>query len=460
LTLVVAIVALGLVGGLALPVSNLFWGYPKGSELARLARGRSDVARTAATLEKSCANCHSADVALPFYAGVPVVGSIIKADVERGQRAFDLVHGLFPTPEGPPNEAALAKIEHVVDAGRMPPMPYVTMHWESRIGAADREALLRWVRSTRARHFAYAGLSPELAAAAVRPLREKVPVEAAKVALGKQLYFDKRLSGDDSISCATCHDLTKGGSDQEPVSTGIHGQKGGINDPSTFNALFAIAQFWDGRAATLEDQAGGPPLNPIEMGGTWEGIATKLGADEAFSTAFRQVYPDGFSAKNITDAIAEYERTLITPGAPFDLFLRGDQSALDAEARRGWERFQAEGCHTCHVGEVLGGQSFELLGQRRDYFAELDRDLTDADHGRFNVTKVPRDRHRFKVPILRNVALTFPYFHDASAADLSAAVRTMGRFNTGVEFADGDVAGLVAFLESLTGTFEGRSLAP
>lgn len=451
---IVAVVAFVALAALALPGINLVTGSPHGTPITTGAS--PELAKAGLVLEASCVNCHSEEHVLPWYANLPPASTVIEADIHGGLRRLDLV-GAMKAPDGLPSEAGLAMVERVVDQGVMPPSRYVALHWDASLSASEREAVLDWVHDVRTRHFAPAGLAPEVARATVHPLPEKVEYDAAKAALGRKLYHDTRLSGDDTVSCASCHDLAKGGTDQANVSTGIRGQAGGINAPTTFNAVFNVAQFWDGRAADLQAQAGGPPLNPVEMGGKWEEITAKLAADPAFMAEFTPVYPAGPTEETITDAIAEFERTLVTPDA-FDRFLRGDAAALSADAKQGWHEFQALGCDTCHVGKALGGRSYEIMGVEEDYFATRGTQPTDADKGRASVTKAERDVHRFKVPILRNVALTHPYFHDASAPDLPAAVKTMARVQHGVTLTEPQVKALVAFLESLTGTWEGRQL--
>jgi cytochrome c peroxidase len=441
---------------LAVPIINLVSGNPEGTAVTRNATG--DVSLVAAILETKCANCHTNETSVPFYAALPVARTVVSRDRQDALREFDLIAALYPSTRGPATEVGLAQIGYVLDRGEMPPLRYLALHWRDRLTRADRDALSSWIRQTRAAHYAPAGIPDEVRAAAVHPLPRSVSVAARKVDLGRRLYHDTRLSGDNTLSCASCHALDKGGTDNAKVSTGIRGQLGGINAPTTFNALLQFKQFWDGRADTLEDQAGGPPQNPIEMGSNWPQIVDKLTADAAFAAEFRQVYPEGFSQKTITDAIAAFERTLLTPDARFDRFLLGQTQALSAEERRGWDLFREHGCQTCHVGKLLGGQSFELMGRRAYYFEDRGKALTDADQGRFNVTKDARDRHKFKVPTLRNVAKTSPYFHDGSAADLPAAVRAMGHYQVGVDLSERDVADMAAFLATLTGTYEGRPL--
>ena len=217
----------------------------------------------------------------------------------------------------------LAKIEREVKDGEMPPAAYVALHWNAALGGEKKEAVLAWVKAERAAQAA-PGMPEPMRAALIRPIPDTLDVDPVKAALGEKLYHDTRLSGDDTISCASCHDLAKGGTDQHVVSDGIRGQKGGINSPTTYNAALNFAQFWDGRAATLEAQADGPPNNPVEMGSNWTPITEKLVKDKAFVKEFAAAYPEGVNKTTVTHAIAEYERTLLTPNSRFDKYLKGD----------------------------------------------------------------------------------------------------------------------------------------
>lgn len=247
--------------------------------------------------------------------------------------------------------------------------------------------------------------------------------------------------------------------DNKQYSEGVGGQFGGVNAPSVYNAHYNFVQFWDGRAATLADQAAGPPLNPVEMANTsFDEICEKLNADADFAKAFKEVYPDGFNQANITDAIQEFERTLLTPNSRFDKYLKGDDSAMTAEELAGYDLFKKYNCATCHVGENMGGQSYELLGIKHDYFADRGTELTVEDNGRFKETNNERDRHRFKVPGLRNVALTAPYFHDGTQATLDEAVKAMAKYEVGVDLSEQETKQLVAFLQTLTGEYQGKLL--
>ena len=452
------IVGVLVVLGLALAVSNLFVGTPRGTVLTQAQPKDAQTARVARILERSCANCHVAGVKPPFYASWPVAKAIIQGDVHAAQRDFDLAAGMAPAATGRVPEPVVAKIQREVSSGAMPPAPYLALHWNAGLGFDEKDALEAWAREQRAAQAA-AGTHEALRMALIRPIPEKVDYDPAKAALGEKLYNDKRLSGDDTVSCASCHDLALGGTDQQPVSDGIRKRLGAVNAPTTFNSALNFVQFWDGRAPTLEAQAGGPPLNPVEMGSTgWPQIVEKLNKDAAFRKEFEAVYPEGFTDKTITGAIAEFERTLVTPHSKFDRYLKGDQAALSAEEKHGYDVFVAKGCATCHVGELLGGKSYEVLGRHGDYFAARGGKTTDADNGRFNQTKDEKDRHAFKVPTLRNVARTFPYFHDGSKKTLREAVDAMAVYQAGSPLAETDAQDLVKFLETLTGEYKGKAL--
>ena len=220
--------------------------------------------------------------------------------------------------------------------------------------------------------------------------------------------------------------------------------------------MFNFVQFWDGRAADLAEQAGGPPLNPVEMGSKdFDEIAARIAEDKEFTKSFTEVYPEGLCQATITDAIAEYEKTLLTPDSPFDLYLKGDKEAMTAEQIEGYAIFKDYSCATCHAGVNMGGLSYELMGQRANYFEDreltLKSGLTDGDNGRWAQTGVERDRYRFKTPSLRNVALTWPYYHDGSVETLEEAVSKMARFQVGRRMPEDKVQKVKAFLEAQTG---------
>ncbi len=411
-----------------------------------------------------CVFCHTANPQLPFYADYPVAKILIKKDVEDGYKAFDIEPLMQALQNGTaPNEVDLAKVEKCVMDGSMPLMQYYLAHWGSSLTSEKQSILLSWVAAQRSQFFPNPLAADQFKNEPVRPIPDSVSVDARKVALGEALYHDTRLSGDGTISCATCHGIETAGVDNKQYSEGIEGQKGGVNAPTSYNAVFNFVQFWDGRAATLAAQAGGPPLNPVEMGSaSFDEIAQRLAADAAFKKAFCEVYPEGLNEATITDAIAEYEKTLLTPNSPFDRYLKGNEEALTAEQKEGYALFKDYKCATCHAGVNMGGLSYELMGQRADYFKDREVNvksgLTDADNGRWAQTKVERDRYRFKTPTLRNVALTWPYYHDGSVQTLDEAVTMMARYQTGREMKQEEVTKVVGFLETLTGEFKGQPL--
>ncbi|MDF0490176.1 MULTISPECIES: cytochrome-c peroxidase [Sphingomonas] len=410
-----------------------------------------------------CDYCHTQGAALPFYADVPGAHQLMQRDLVQGLRHFRIEAVLKALQDGtPPPEEDLARIEWVTRQGRMPPSPYTLMHWRARLGDAGRNALLTWVAATRRRYYASANVAPQFAVEPVQPIMEVSPGDAGKVELGQRLFFDTLLSGDNSVSCASCHGLGKGGADGLVTATGIRGQKGPINVPTVFNALFNKVQFWNGRAPTLAAQAAGPVMNPLEMGShTWSGVAAKLNAQPGYGAVFLKIYgPGPIDEHRITDAIAAFEVTLSTPGSRFDRYLQGDARAINASEKRGYALFKENGCASCHVGQSLGGQGMEIMGLNGDYVAARDGKPTDADLGRYTVTHAAQDRARFKVPNLRNIALTGPYMHDGSAKTLPEAVRLMVRFQTPKgTLPDQDINDIVAFLNTLTGTWQGKPLA-
>jgi cytochrome c peroxidase len=297
-------------------------------------------------------------------------------------------------------------------------------------------------------------LRPEVTAEPIAPIPRSLPLDAAKIALGKRLFNDKRLSRDDSVACASCHDLANGGADRRQQSIGIGGQIGKLNAPPVFNSGFNFRQFWDGRAETLEDQVDGPIHSPVEMGSSWPQIVGKLKLDAQYVSQFGAAFSDGIEAANIKGAIAEFERSLTTPDSRFDQYLRGDEEALSRQEKDGYQLFKRRGCIACHQGVNVGGNLYQRLGVIKPFF--MDPSSMGAEHlGRMAVTGNPEDRNVFKVPSLRNVALTAPYFHDGSVGSLERAVYIMSEYQLGVPIAPKDVALIVMFLHTLTGNQTG-----
>jgi cytochrome c peroxidase len=284
-------------------------------------------------------------------------------------------------------------------------------------------------------------------------------VDPLRAALGAKLYADPGISADGTVSCATCHPLDRGGADGLSHSRGARGHATALNTPTIYNATYNFRFGWSGAYSTLENMLDVPVTKTMET--TWEAIAEKVHHDRAMVEGFA-AYPDGITAANVRDAIARYVDTLVTPDARFDQYLRGDPDALNAEERRGYETFKDLGCSSCHQGANVGGNLFQRFGVMEDYFSERSKNggplLSAADMGRYDTTKNPADRHVFRVPSLRNVALTAPYFHDGSEPTLEQAVTTMGRVQLGRTLTVEQVSAVVAFLGTLTGSMGGASL--
>jgi len=284
------------------------------------------------------------------------------------------------------------------------------------------------------------------AAEPVSPIRPVQEVNLAMVELGKKLFFDPRLSKSGFISCNSCHNLSMGGSDNLPSSIGHKWQEGPINSPTVLNSSLNVAQFWDGRAADLQEQAGGPIENPMEMASSHTLALGVISSIPGYVREFRQVFGhETITIDEVTKAIAEFEKTLVTPNSRFDLWLLGDKNAITADEKAGYELFKSSGCIACHNGEALGGTSFQKMGVIEPYQTD------NPAEGRYAVTGRDADRFSFKVPTLRNVELTYPYFHDGAVWTLSEAVDIMGRLQLGKKFEEEENAQIVAFLKSLTG---------
>lgn len=300
----------------------------------------------------------------------------------------------------------------------------------------------------------WAGAAPREEPISPVPAAERV--DARKVELGRRLFHDKRLSADGSVACASCHPLERGGMDNRKRSIGVQGALGVINTPTVFNATLQFALFWDARARDTRAQVGDPIADPREMATSWVDVIAKLKANSTYRDRFIDIY-ERVDEASVRDALGAFVDTLVTPDAPFDRWLMGDDSALPADAVEGYARFKALGCVACHHGVAVGGNMVQRFGIMGDYFADRGQ-VETADLGRYNVTQRKEDRHRFKVPSLRNVALTAPYFHDGSATTLADAVRVMAYYQLGRPVTEDDVRLIVAFLESLTGRWQGAPL--
>ncbi len=283
----------------------------------------------------------------------------------------------------------------------------------------------------------------------LQPLPTRTPHDPRKVALGRRLFLEARLSHDKTISCASCHNLERGGADNKALSIGVEGQVGDRNAPTVFNVAFNFRQFWDGRADTLEHQVEGPLLNPREMKSSWQEILKVLREDPSYKADFAALFPGDVDQDQVTACLAAFLRSLVTISR-FDHYLRGKPQAITEREKLGYETFKRKGCVTCHQGSNAGGNLFSKFGAMGDYFA--DRGLLEkADLGRYGITGKDEDKDVFKVPSLRNVALTAPYFHNGSVATLEEAVGIMGQYQLGKRLSTEEVGLIVDFLKSLSG---------
>ncbi|MEZ2746185.1 cytochrome-c peroxidase [Halopseudomonas bauzanensis] len=285
-----------------------------------------------------------------------------------------------------------------------------------------------------------------LATELIKPIESATITEPEKVELGKKLWFDPRLSMSGFISCNSCHNLSTGGSDNLPTSIGHNWQEGPINSPTVLNSSLNVAQFWDGRAANLQEQAGGPIANPMEMASTHVLAVDVINSIPQYREEFAKVYGSAeVTIDNITDAIAVFEETLVTPNSRFDQWLKGDDKAITEQELAGYNTFKSIGCVACHNGPAAGGTSFQRMGVVEPY------QTTNPAEGRAAVTGKDADRFTFKVPTLRNVELTYPYFHDGAYWTLEEATDVMARLQLGRQLEDEEISNVVAFLKTLTG---------
>lgn len=276
----------------------------------------------------------------------------------------------------------------------------------------------------------------------ITPIPLEIEFDKEKANLGKELFFDPILSKDNTISCHSCHILEQGGDDNLQFSFGVDGKVGNMNSPTVFNSTFNFVQFWDGRAKNLQEQAQGPITNEVEMAHTFEEIIKILNNTE-YKEKFRKIYKDGVTKNNITDSLAQFQKTLITPNSPFDKYLRGDKNAISKEQKQGYELFKNQGCIACHHGVNVGGNLYAKFG--------LISELQSDSKGRYEVTKNELDKYYFKVPTLRNIELTSPYLHDGRIEELEDVVKFMAHYQLGKSLSEEEAKKIVLFLKSLTG---------
>lgn len=294
------------------------------------------------------------------------------------------------------------------------------------------------------------------------PLPPQIPFDRAAAQLGGKLFADPIMSSDRSLTCWSCHAVAKGGTDQLPHPSVPARSPATLNTGTIFNIPFNFRWGRNGKFTSMRAQLDGPVTSRHVMSMSWPELTGRIRAVPAYRRAFRSIYANGVTADNIRDAIVNYERTLLTPNAPFDRFLRGDRSALNHAEQAGYALFKSLGCASCHQGINVGGNMFAKLGVMGDYFADRAASgrgrIASSDYGRFLVTHHNRDRFVFRVPSLRNVACTAPYLHDGSQATLPDVINVMGKYQLGRELTRDQIDKLAAFLRTLTGEYQGRPL--
>lgn len=396
-------------------------------------------------LVSKCADCHSKDIAVyPFYKGFPLADSLIGRNIRNGQDSFLIDRAKLSGKEKFSAED-IQRLSQALAKGNMPPLQYLLLHWDAALSEREQKILSSWIQK-RAREF---DIRPIPGENFFRP-------DPRKVELGNLLFKDRRLSMDNSVSCASCHVLEDGGSDHLSLSFGVGGRRCNLNTPTVLNAAYNFSLFWNGRARDLAAQVDAAICDPNEMASSWNQVISKIGSDPIYLREFKQCFGHMPNGRDASDAIAEYERSLLTPGSRFDRFLAGDQNALTGEEKQGYRIFMKSGCASCHAGPALGGLSFEKFGNVHAYYpAEFK--ASPADSGRFAITGNRVDLYRFKVPTLRNIELTYPYFHDGSAANLEEAVKVMSATQLAEPLSAVDRSKVVAFLRTLTGKMPSRA---
>lgn len=278
----------------------------------------------------------------------------------------------------------------------------------------------------------------------ISPIPTKIDYDINKALLGKKLFHEKRLSSDNTVSCASCHIISEGGDDNRKFSLGVNNKQGDVNAPTVLNSRFNLSQFWDGRAKNLKEQAVGPIHNPIEMNSNFKDIMYKLKDVTYYKEAFK-LYKDGMTPDSIVDAIVEFEIALITPYSKFDRFLLGDKDILTSDEKEGLELFKEYGCVSCHNGVNIGGNLYQKMGVIKEYKNK------SGNLGRYNVTKNEQDKYFFKVPTLRNIEHTAPYLHDGSGKDLKEIIKVMIEYQVGIIPSDDEIDKIKSFLKTLNG---------
>lgn len=291
---------------------------------------------------------------------------------------------------------------------------------------------------------------------AITPIPQVIEFNQVKASLGESLFYDTRLSANNSISCATCHQLDSGGDDNVALGVSLSSEQQAVNTPTVFNAQFNFKQNWDGSAKTLDKQIDNAIENHLEFSNKWEIVVSRLQDDAKLKNSFKQIYKNGITKDNIINSIVEFEKTLFTPNSRFDRYLRNEID-LTHDEKKGYALFKNMGCISCHQGVNVGGNVFQKFGVFYNYLAEQG-DIKKSDYGRYNITQRQQDKFVFKVPSLRNISVTSPYLHNGSAATLEDAIRIMGSTQLGRKLDDTNVSLIKIFLDTLTGEYKNKPI--
>ncbi|HOO42986.1 MAG TPA: cytochrome c peroxidase [Bacteroidales bacterium] len=406
-----------------------------------------------------CFICHGGPHDFCKHINWPVFGAAISKDAFKGIRYANSSYSLaYIFGDMPNDETSLIKLQKVISQRSMPPLSYYVIHWKAYLTRDKQEILLDWIYDQLSSYHSYVIPTEEYPFEPVKPVLEHIPHDTDKAALGELLFHDSRLSVDNTVSCASCHNLKTGGVDNLDFSVGVYNQPETLNSLTVYNTVFHSFYFWSGKASSLQELVYKTLLDPVKMGNdSLDRIFDIFSEDSALTERFLASYPEGYSDSTITHALAEFHKTLITPNAPFDKYLKGDAKAIGQQAQEGYLLFKKHGCATCHNGTGMGATSFEYMGVANNYFPDTRR-ISLEDMGRYSFTSLNSDMHRFRVPGLRNIALTSPYFHNASAKTMEEAVVKMAYYQRDKKLSRKQVQAIVSYLNTLTGEHEGIPL--
>lgn len=395
--------------------------------------------------EGGCMVCHASPEYASHRIHWPVVGYLIEKDAKRGIRFSNMSHAFEQLYEKKSiTQPVLYKLQRIALNRSMPPLSFQLVHWKSPLIKGKRDILLDWVYNRLSEDYDVPYPVTHALFQPIQPLPDSLPTDPLKATLGRSLYYN--------LSCASCHNPETGGTDNLPFSIGVHNQPSETSTLTTFNAIFHTVFSWDGKATTPEEMVSLHFKDPVKMqADTIDVLIDVLAENKELMDLFAQAYPDTDMTENtLIDALVEYLKTLITPNSPFDRYLKGDEDAISRDAKKGYDLFKKYSCATCHSGVPVGGLSLEYVGTANEFFINRE-ELILEDMGHYKVTGNPIDIHRFKVPGLRNIELTYPYFHNSVTDNLRIAVSAMAYHQRGKKLSEKEKDKIIAFLKTLTG---------